>query len=309
MDEIQKINSVKEYNDLMGLPTYNPLITAVDYTRVEPSRSLPANKNYGIYGIFLKGSCGEFQYGLNKYDFNEGTLVFVGPGQITGACTSAQPFPAAQPVKVCMGILFSPDLVAASGFARRMRDYSFFSYDSNEALHMTSEERESVMIFFREIEREIQVPPDRHSVAVVSSTLEALLNRCLRFYDRQFSSRNSFNRDVLSRLERLIDDCYSSGEAESKGVPTVGWCAEQLCFSPNYFGDLVKKCTGSTAQDYIHSKVVEQVKRLIGATDLTFSEIAYKLGYRYPHHMSRMFKHVTGLTPNEYRAGIRQNPD
>ncbi|MEE1022535.1 MAG: helix-turn-helix domain-containing protein [Muribaculaceae bacterium] len=307
MKEIELIDSLEAYNRALGLPTQNRFISAIDFSEIKIDYpKTPVERNFGIYGIFMKGTCGEFQYGLNKYDFNEGTLVFVGPGQITGPCTvkdRGRESDAGRP-KACCGILFSPDLVAATSLSNRINDYHFFSYDSNEALHTSVAERESFMVFFRELQREIATPHDRHSLNVISSTLEALLNRCMRFYDRQFSSREPLHNDVLSRLERLLDEYFASGEAAKNGLPTVAWCAGRLCFSPNYFGDLIKRRMGITAQEYLHRRIIDEAKRLIGGSDLTFSEIAYQIGYNYPHHLSRMFKKQTGLTPNEYRQRI-----
>ncbi len=305
--EIVLIDDIETYNNLIGLPTRNKLISVIDFAKVKEERvKSDAEFNFNIYGIFLKGSCGEFPYGLNNYDFNEGTIVFVGPGQIIGMCRHNDDKTAkiSIPPKPTYGILFSPDLVAATSLSTRINDYHFFSYELTEALHMSAAERRSFMVLFRELKREVTTHADRHSLNIIASTLDALLTRCLRFYDRQFSSRQPLNEDVLSRLERLISDYFASGEAAIHKTPNVGWCARQLYLSPNYFGDLIKRCIGITPQTYLQRRIINEAKRLIGKPEFTFSEIAYRLGFKYPHHLSRMFKKQTGMSPSEYRQQL-----
>lgn len=182
-----------------------------------------------------------------------------------------------------------------------MKDYTFFSYEANEALHMSERERQTVFTCFAEIREELGHAIDKHSRSIIVSNIEVLLNHCLRFYDRQFATREAINSDVLTRFEALLNGYFDSNKPEKLGLPSVAWCADQLHFSANYFGDLVKKQTGKSAIEYIHLAIINKVKDCLLETDKTVSEIAYEVGFQYPHHLSRLFKKVAGCTPNEYR--------
>ena len=184
---------------------------------------------------------------------------------------------------------------------RKIKEYTFFSYEVNEALHMSERERLTVFSCFNEIEEELQHAIDKHSRSIIVSVIEVLLNHCLRFYDRQFATRAVINSDVLTRFEALLGSYFDSDKPEELGLPSVAWCADQLHFSANYFGDLVKKQTGKSAIEYIHLAIINRVKDLLLGTNKTVSEIAYEVGFQYPHHLSRLFKKVAGCTPNEYR--------
>ena len=183
-----------------------------------------------------------------------------------------------------------------------MKDYTFFSYEANEALHMSERERQTVFNCFNEIQEELRHVIDKHSRSIIVSNIEVLLNHCLRFYDRQFATREAINSDVLTRFEAaLLGSYFDSTKPEELGLPSVAWCADQLHLSANYFGDLVKKQTGKSAIEYIHLAVISRVKDRLLETNKTVSEIAYEVGFQYPHHLSRLFKKVAGCTPNEYR--------
>ena len=203
-------------------------------------------------------------------------MVFVAPGQVAGIDDGGE---TPNPEGYCL--LFHPDLLRGTSLAKKMKEYTFFSYEVNEALHMSERERR-----------------------IITSNIEVLLNHCLRFYDRQFATREAINRDVLTRFEELMTGYFDSDKPEQIGLPSVAWCADQLHFSANYFGDLVKKETGKSAIEYIHLTVINRVKDLLASTNKTVSEIAYEVGFQYPHHLSRMFKKVAGCTPNEYRSAI-----
>ncbi len=299
MSEILDLKTVHDYNVFLGLETQNPLVGFVDFSKVEVLHH--RRKCFNFYGIFLKEKIhGPLVYGRSKYDYQEGTLVFVAPGQVAGIDddgTTRHPQGYA--------LFFHPDLIRGTSLARKMKEYTFFSYEVNEALHMSERERQTVFNCFGEIEEELQHTIDKHSRNIIVSNIEVLLNHCLRFYDRQFTTRATLNTDVLSRFEALLGDYFDSEKPVKLGLPSVSWCADQLHFSANYFGDLVKKQTGKSAIEYIHLAVIGKVKDRLLETDKTVSEIAYEVGFQYPHHLSRLFKKVAGCTPNEYRLRER----
>jgi AraC-like DNA-binding protein len=253
---------------------------------------------YGFYSIFLKeAKCGDLRYGCNYYDYQEGTMVFISPGQVVGI--GSKP---GSPQPKGFGLIFHPDIIRGTSLGHNIKEYSFFSYESNEALHISEKERQVVMDCFEKIESELNQSVDKHSKRIIADNIELLLNYCLRFYDRQFITRSNVNKDILVRFENLLDDYLKSEIVKTAGLPTVGFCADQLHLSPNYFGDLIKKETGKSAQELIQFKIVEIAKERVLDTSKSFSEIAYELGFKHPQHFSRMFKNGTGQTPNEYRS-------
>ena len=296
MGTIVKLDSVQDYNELLGVETLHPLVSVVDFSELESVRH--CLKNFGFYCIFLKHlDCGPLLYGRNRYDYREGTLVFIAPGQVFGIDDG----------KILYGykgwcLMFHPDLLRGTSLARRMADYSFFSYSSNEALHMSEREQQIIINCFREIREELQHAIDKHSRTLIVSNIELLLNYSVRFYERQFTTRSDVNKDALSGFERLLNDYFRDDAPQRDGVPSVRWCAEQLHLSANYFGDLVKKETGKSAQEYIQLKVIDIAKERMFDTTKSISEIAYELGFRYPQHFTRLFKKCVGQSPNEYRT-------
>ena len=297
MGDILNVSSIHDYNEFLGIETLNPLVTFIDFRNVKVLKH--KKKLYGFYGIYLKEKIhGKLTYGRSRYDYEEGTLVFVAPGLVAGIDDGGE---TANPTGYCL--LFHPDLLSGTSLARKMKEYTFFSYEVNEALHMSERERQTVFNSFAEIQEELHHSIDKHTRSIITSNIEVLLNHCLRFYDRQFATREVINRDVLSRFEDLMIGYFDSDKPGRIGLPTVAWCADQLHFSANYFGDLIKKETGKSAIEYIHLFVINRVKHLLAGTNKTVSEIAYEVGFQYSHHLSRMFKKVVGCTPNEYRAG------
>ena len=295
MSEIEKINHVFEYNDLMGVETLNPLVSVVDWSKCEPMYS--SRLSYGFYAVFLKDiKCGDMRYGRHYYDYQEGTLVFLAPGQVYGIenhDTKVQP--------KGWALVFHPDLIRGTSLGRHIDDYTFFSYEVNEALHISEQERGVVMECLHNIAAELQHAIDKHSRMLIVSNIELLLNYCMRFYDRQFITRSNENKDVIVKFERLLRDYFRSGEPAESGLPSVRYFADKLFLSANYFGDLVKKETGRSAQEYIQQLLIATAKERLCDPSRSVSEIAYSLGFQYPQHFSRMFKKSVGLTPNEYR--------
>lgn len=297
MDKIINIPTVNDYDKHWGVPSRHPYVNILEGSRV--SRPIPnCRKNMGMYVVFLKDvMCADYlTYGRQEYDYQENTLVFTAPGQVFGHPADGSTYHAKG-----WCLYFSPELLRGTSLGRHMKDYTFFSYAVNEALHLSERERNTIIDCFRKIDDEINYGGDRHSNTIIASAIELFLNYCLRFYDRQFITRKKVNKDLLIRFEELLDGYFVSGKAQEYGTPSVAWCATQLCLSSNYFGDLIKKETGRTALDYIQQKTMDMAKDLLIHPDKSIGEIAYYLGYQYPQYFSRAFKKAVGCTPNEYR--------
>lgn len=300
MDNIISLPTVQAYNDHWGVPTRHPYVNVLDGSQID--HPIPnCLKNMGMYVVFLKDvMCADYlKYGRQTYDYQENTLVFVAPGQVFGHPQDGSTYRPKGWV-----LYFSPELLRGTSLGRRMKDYTFFSYAANEALHLSLRERETVIDCLRKIDEEIDCGDDRHSNTIIASAIELLLNYCLRFYDRQFITRKRANRDLLTRFEELVDGYFTSGHAATHGTPTVAWCADRLCLSANYFGDLIKKETGHTAQEYIIAKTMEVAKERLADPSESISETAYYLGYQYPQYFSRAFKKAVGCTPLDYRRRV-----
>ena len=297
MDTILHIKSVGDYNRHWGLADRHPLVNVMEGTQID--HPIPnCLKNFGLYVIFLKDvMCADYlKYGRNEYDYQENTLVFVSPGQVFGHPADGSTY---QAKGWCL--YFSPELLRGTQLGRHIKDYTFFSYDVHEALHLSLKERETIIDCLKKINEEIDNRADRHSKTIIASAIELFLNYCARFYDRQFITRKKANKDILTRFEALVGEYLASGTALSHGTPSVAYCAEQLHLSANYFGDLVKKETGKSAQEYIQQKIMDAAKDMLAGSVKNVSEIAYALGYQYPQYFSRAFKKMVGCTPNEYR--------
>ncbi len=301
MDKVHLFNTVSEYNLFNNHETLHPLVSIIDLSKAMP-RSWDGAKNvkinYGVYGVFLKDiQCGDLRYGCNYYDYQEGTLVFVSPGQVIEVETTGEVYQPKGHV-----LVFHPDLIHGTALGRHINDYSFFGYHSNEALHLSEKERQIVMDCFSKISFELSQTIDKHSKKLIVSNIELFLDYCLRFYDRQFITRDKVHKGTLERFENLLNDYYLSDKPQTTGLPSVAYCAGELNLSANYFGDLIKKETGKTAQEYIQSKVIDVAKEKIFDHSKSVSQIAYELGFKYPQHFTRLFKQKVGQSPNEYRA-------
>lgn len=296
MNDIISFETIQEYNDFLEVETLHPFVNSIDFSDVEKEFT-HSFKRYGFYFIFLKDiKCGDLVYGRHTYDYQEGTLVFIAPGQIVGKEDTGEIFKMKG-----WGLYFHPDLLRGTSLGQHMKDYSFFSYEANESLHMSERERNIIIGCFREIREELQHSIDKHSKSIVTANIEVFLNHCMRFYDRQFITRDNVNKDVLSRFEQLLDNYFESDKPQKIGLPLVQYFADQLHLSANYFGDLIKKETGKSAQEHIQLKVIEMAKDKLYNPEKNVNEIAYELGFKYPHHFSRMFKKIVGYSPTDYR--------
>ena len=295
MKEVIKLDTVDQYNQFFGLETLHPLVSVVDLSE---ATKFPTHftMNYGIYALFLKKvKCGDIRYGRQIYDYQEGTVTSFAPGQVVETEIQQGVKPSAH------GLLFHPDLIKGTSLGQDIKQYSFFSYASAEALHLSEEEKGIFMDCLEKIEMELQHPIDKHSKRLISRNIELLLDYCMRFYERQFITRSESNKSVLVKFEALLDDYFQSDKPQTDGLPSVKYFADKVFLSPNYFGDLIKKETGKSAQEYIQTRMIDLAKEMIAGTEKTVSQIAYELGFQYSQHFNRIFKKNTGYTPGEYR--------
>ncbi|HEY1056642.1 MAG TPA: helix-turn-helix domain-containing protein [Emticicia sp.] len=296
MKQVYNFDTVKAYNDFNQHETLHPLVSVIDFTKA--NQRTGSRMNFGIYCIILKEFKGcDLKYGRNYYDYEEGTLVFMSPGQVIDVENKVDYY---QPTG--QGLVFHPDFIRGTSLAKAMQEYNFFSYHTNESLHLSARERQLVLDCFAKIENELHQAIDKHSKKLIASNIELFLNYCERFYDRQFLTRDNANRGILEKFEELLNGYFTSENPQNIGLPSVAYCADELHLSPNYFGDLIKKETGKSAQEYIQNKIIDVAKNKIFQTDKTVNEVAYELGFKYPQHFTRFFKQHVGQTPNEYRG-------
>jgi len=298
MDKIVRIDTVSEHDAFYGKENLHPLVSVLDFNGRVPN--IYASKmNFGFYAVYLKDvACGDIKYGKNTYDYQDRTLVFVAPGQVINVNINADYKPQG------FALLFHPDMIRGTLLGKHIDDYTFFSYQSKEALHLSEKERKIVLDCFDKIKHELEQGTDKHSKKLIAANIELFLNYCVRFYDRQFITRNDVNKDHLEILENILNEYFQSDKPQTIGLPSVSYCADQLNFSPNYFGDLVKKETGKTVLEYIQLKVINTAKEKLFYHSKSLGEIAYELGFKYPQHFTRLFKQKVGVSPKEYRSSL-----
>jgi AraC-like DNA-binding protein len=275
-------------------PPKHPLVTVIDLTKTNPVR--PAGEVFhrvAFYAISCKKFTGEIKYGRSHYDFEEGTLMFTSPGQVIASSPDLR-------VTEGWGLFFHPDLLHGTTLGRNIRDYSFFDYDTNEALHVSEEEKLILGTTIQTIEREYSQSIDKHTQNLLVSNIQLLLDYCTRFYDRQWLTRTKSSHDIVQQFERLLKDCFDGPLIET-GLPDVKYFAVRLNLSSHYLSDLLRKHTGKTTQEYIHLRLVEKAKTLLWDTSQSVSGIAYELGFEHPSHFTKLFKAKTGKSPSEYR--------
>ncbi|MBS4065661.1 MAG: helix-turn-helix transcriptional regulator, partial [Chitinophagaceae bacterium] len=274
----------------------HPQVSIVDLSKAAPRSG--STMYFGFYTIFLKDvKCGDLIYGRHTYDYQEGTLVFIAPGQVAGINSSSEIY---QPKGYAL--VFDADLIHGTHLGRHIHEYSFFGYQSNEALHLSERERKIVLDCFSKIQYELEHAVDKHSKRLLVSNIELFLDYCIRFYDRQFITRDNPHKGILERFENLLNEYFLSDKPQVIGLPSVSYCAGELHLSANYFGDLMKKETGKTAQEYIQTKLIDVAKEKIFDHSKSVNQIAYELGFKYPQHFTRLFKQKVGQSPNEYRV-------
>ncbi len=295
MEQVFNFETISEYNGFNNHETLHPLVSIIDFSKAKERTG--SKMNFELYCIFLKQvKCGDLKYGRNYYDYQEGTLVFISPGQTIDVENKVDYY---QPVG--HGLVFHPDLIRGTTLAKSISEYSFFGYNTSEALHLSEKEKQLVFDCFNKIEIELKQSIDKHSKKLIASNIELFLNYCERFYDRQFITRDITNKGIVEKFEELLNSYFSSDKPNTIGLPSVAYYAGEFNLSPNYFGDLIKKETGKSAQEYIQLKLINLAKERIFDTNKSISQIAFELGFKYPQHFNRMFKKNTGYTPIEYR--------
>lgn len=299
---IVSIDSIDAYNKLYGLTTDHPLVTVLDLKKATRSVN-HVRMDYGVYALYLKNGVNcTLMYGRQPYDYHEGTIVSFRPGQLIGVEMDKE-----EVAPDVIGLMFHPDLIFGTPLAARIDGYRFFDYSQREALHLSAEERAIFMECLQRIKKEIERPVDRHTAEIVASHIQVLLDYLTRFYERQFITRHKVNSDVLSRFDAALKEYYSSGKAVD-GIPSVAYFADIVNLTPGYFGDLIKKETGKTAQELIALRVTEEARKRLAETSDDISIIAYDLGFQYPQHFTRMFRKQTGKSPREYRLSYTIMP-
>lgn len=295
MEEI-RFDTIQQVNDYYGVVTMHPMVTVI---HLEKARSMTASKTllyYGVYAIWLKETKGcSLSYGRTPYDFDEQTVTSFEPGQtVTVEVTDQTVRPK------CVGLLFHPDFLHRTALGNNIQRYEFFSYSSTEALHLSEMEITVFKQVLDMIDSELKHPIDNHTRELIVSNIELLLNYCLRFYDRQFITREEINHSVVKQFDKMLRE-YIKDKAQTDGLPTVGYFADKCCLSTGYFGQLVKTETGRTAKDFINDRLLAAAKEQLNDESLSINQIAERLGFEYPQHFVRFFKQRTGITPKEYR--------
>jgi AraC family transcriptional activator of pobA len=296
----QRFNSLSEGLEAFGLPKpQHPLISLTDNAihPVSANRS-PRSHVLNFYKISYRTKLGgKFKYGQDYYDFDEGGLLFAAPNQIIGHNDAAG----------CSDgytLLIHPDFFQNYPLAKRIKQYGFFSYSANEALHLSDKEKTIIIAIFKIMEEEVNSRIDDFSQDVIISQIELLLNYSNRFYKRQFITRKAISNDLLQKLEEILDEYFNNQKSLSQGIPTVQYLAEQVNISPSYLSDMLRSLTGHNAQQHIHNKLIEKAKEKLSVTSLSVSEIAYELGFEHPQSFSKLFKTKTRLSPLEFRRSF-----
>lgn len=299
MSKIQKVRNVSDYSHYVGATNYHPLVCAIDFAEISPVHH--SLNNYGVYGIFFHDEADiDLEYGCGKYDYKKGTVICVAPGQIGGKEDNGELVNLTG-----WALLFHPDLLHGTSLEKTIKEYSFFDYRINEALHMTDEEHDILVSLMRQIRNETERKHDTVQDAIIVSYIGLVLNFCQRFYNRQFLTRKLENTDMLMKFNSLLRDYFDENRQLSIGLPTVQYCADKLCMSANYFGDMIKKTTGDTAGNYIRQFIIQRAKNEL-TTGISIAQVAYALGFEYPQHLSKMFKKQTGMTPTEYCESLKK---
>ncbi|PUZ28654.1 AraC family transcriptional regulator [Chitinophaga parva] len=296
------INAISELHRLLELPRpLHPLVSLFDNTKVAArKKQLPKAFIFDFYNIsYKKNLKGRSGYGQSYYDFDDGTMIFTAPKQLITTVEEQEYFG--------ITLLFHPDLIRLHPLGQNIRQYGFFSYESNEALHISDNEKKNVLPVFKNIEDELNHSIDDFSQDIIISHIETLLNYSNRFYKRQFITRKTINHSLLARTEKILNDYFDTENVMTAGLPTVEMLAAEVTVSPRYLSDMFRSLTGQNAQQVIHEKVIEKAKELLSSTDLSVGEIAYRLGFGYSQSFSKLFKRKTNLTPVEFRQRFHHN--
>lgn len=298
MKPIISIKSISDINNFVQHRTNHPLVTIIDFSKMDEMMEEGTRISCDFYSIMFKNYCANhMKYGRQSYDFQEGSLVCIAPKQVVTMDAEIEK----KEDIMGWGLFFHPDLLRGTSLGTKMKDYTFFSYETSEALHLSDKEKQILYDCVQKIETELRENIDNHSQTLIVSNIELLLNYCQRYYGRQFITRKNFNRDLLSQIESVLREYFNSEDLKQGGLPSVSYLADKVNLSPNYLSDLLKKETGMNAKDHIHHHLIEEAKNILLGTNKSISEIAYELGFEYPQYFSKLFKQKTGNTPQEFR--------
>lgn len=303
MDSIFNVKSISQFHQMIGLdPPNHPLVSLIE--EQHHAKEIDIDETFysmkftsEMYVVFYKDQIsGSIGYGRNSYDYEQGTLVFMSPGQVFEA-------PSEEHLGEGHGwtLLFHPDLLRKSNLGQNMDNYSFFSYEVHEALHLSLKEQKFILEIVHQIREEYSQNIDKHSQRLIISNLELLLNYCTRFYDRQFFTRTNLNKDFVSSFEKCLKAYFQSNKPIEMGIPSVNYFGEELHMSANYLSDLLKKETGKSIKEHINEIIIQKAKMVLLNSSSSIGEIAYGLGFDYPQSFTRLFKNKTGISPNQYR--------
>jgi AraC family transcriptional regulator, transcriptional activator of pobA len=297
-----KFDSLSDAHRAFGLPKpVHPLISMINSANAPVELNRPPQAHVlNFYKISYKPKLGgKLKYGQDYYDFDEGGLLFAAPNQIIGSNDENE-------IRECSlyALLIHPDFLWNYPLAKKIKQYGFFSYSANEALHLSDQEKATIISIFKIIEEELNSRIDDFSQDVIISQIELLLNYANRFYKRQFITRKAVSNDLLQKLEEILDGYFDNEKSLSKGIPTVHYLSEHLNISPSYLSDMLRSLTGQNAQQHIHNKLIEKAKEKLSTTSLSVSEVAYELGFEHPQSFSKLFKTKTNLSPLEFRRSF-----
>jgi AraC-like DNA-binding protein len=299
MKPIVHLKHIADINRFVQSTTKHPLVSVVDFSKVDEYLEEGKRVSADFYTIMFKNYCANHvKYGRQSLDFQDGSLICIGPKQVLEMDTEIEQ----KDDMMGWGLFFHPDLLRGTALGQKMKEYTFFSYEMNEALHLSDKEKQILFDCVLKIETELQENIDVHSQTLIVSNIELLLNYCARYYGRQFITRKNSNSTTVQRIERLLQDYFKSEKLKEKGLPTVKYLADEVHLSASYLSDLLKKETGMNAQDHIHYYLIEEAKSILLSTDQSVGEVAYALGFEYPQYFSKLFKLKTGQTPIQFRS-------
>jgi AraC-like DNA-binding protein len=299
MNPIVHLSSIADINLFMTDKIRHPLVEVVDFSKMDEHFEEGTRISCDFYIVMFKNYCAnKVRYGRNSYDFQDGSLVCIAPKQVLLMDSEREK----RPDQMGWGLFFHPDLIRGTSLGQKIKDFTFFAYETNEALHLSEKEKQLLFEIVQKIDAELAENIDRHSQTLITSNIELLLNYCTRYYDRQFITRKASNQDIFAKVETVLTNYFQSGAISTQGLPSVKYLAEQVYLSPNYLSDLLKRETGMNAKDRIHYYLIEEAKNLLLNTNKSVGELAFDLGFEYPQYFSRLFKSKTGWTPVEYRS-------
>jgi AraC-like DNA-binding protein len=299
MKPIINISSISEINNFVLNKTNHPLVAVIDFSKIDGHFEEGTRISCDFYAVMFKSHCSnKMRYGRQTYDFQDGSLVCFAPKQVVTLDSEIE----MKKDMMGWGLYFHPDLLLGTSLANKIKEYTFFSYDTSEALHLSDKEKQTLFDCIHKIEIELTENIDNHRQTLIASNIELLLNYCSRYYGRQFITRKQVNSSIVSQVENLLTDYFKSERLKEQGLPSVKYLSEEVHLSASYLSDLLKKETGMNAQDLIHYRLIEKAKITLLNSDRSVSEVAYSLGFEYPQYFSKLFKMKTGVSPNEFRS-------